>query len=516
MNEKYDEDINENLWYQTLYTKYDELFSRITNERWMICVPKEGSWRQEALEDELFAQTYFESHIIKEIVVFKSDENEKELTEKTGKFITFNSKEVFVSGNTIRCGNKFEDFSNKPAIYKSENDEMNFHLEGFHSAEILFEETFFNHNDESFVVICISQPLEANLTISKTLDDSKTDRNSLLDNKFEINQSYKMIWKQCNNPTKVQNNIGDLICKFNNQFQIPQLQERQTRNENEIENYISTAANNLIDLLKNCFQVLNRDTKLKKILESDFQTIHSQLEEYVLDLTYNSLMADLNNFLSLNESLFNRITRRLSTIKPFHLEIKESFWGLIPQARREFSRINRFKSSINKLKCIDRTISSFTNFNGSSSDAPILSSDDLLPILIYLVIKCDLTNLLANIIYLKIHQQIDINSPDRLKFYLATLEAAVQHIKTGNIYIDPLQVSRFIYRNFFTRSTLQVSQNTDNKTENLQKLFELIRSGSPNQVEMFLRQNETIQVLQNHDKCHPLCECSKCFKFSIR
>ena len=51
-----------------------------------------------------------------------------------------------------------------------------------------------------------------------------------------------MIWKQCNNPTKVQNNIGDLICKFNNQFQIPQLQERQTRNENEIENYISTAA----------------------------------------------------------------------------------------------------------------------------------------------------------------------------------------------------------------------------------------------------------------------------------
>ena len=36
MNEKYDEDINENLWYQTLYTKYDELFSRITNERWMV------------------------------------------------------------------------------------------------------------------------------------------------------------------------------------------------------------------------------------------------------------------------------------------------------------------------------------------------------------------------------------------------------------------------------------------------------------------------------------------------
>ena len=111
------------------------------------------------------------------------------MTEKTGKFITFNSKvfqieikyliflilkyqEVFVSGNTIRCGNKFEDFSNKPAIYKSENDEMNFHLEGFHSAEILFEETFFNHNDESFVVICISQPLEANLTISKTLGES--------------------------------------------------------------------------------------------------------------------------------------------------------------------------------------------------------------------------------------------------------------------------------------------------------------------------------------------------------
>ena len=37
---------------------------------------------------------------------------------------------------------------------------------------IYLEETFFNHNDESFVVICISQPLEANLTINKTLGES--------------------------------------------------------------------------------------------------------------------------------------------------------------------------------------------------------------------------------------------------------------------------------------------------------------------------------------------------------
>ena len=34
--DSYDEDINENGWYETLRDKFEDLFFRVTNERWMV------------------------------------------------------------------------------------------------------------------------------------------------------------------------------------------------------------------------------------------------------------------------------------------------------------------------------------------------------------------------------------------------------------------------------------------------------------------------------------------------
>lgn len=34
--DSYDEDINENGWYETLRDKFEDLFFRVTSERWMV------------------------------------------------------------------------------------------------------------------------------------------------------------------------------------------------------------------------------------------------------------------------------------------------------------------------------------------------------------------------------------------------------------------------------------------------------------------------------------------------
>ena len=77
----------------------------------------------------------------------------------------------------MQCGNGFENRSKKP-MYNAQDGQLDLHIEEFHSAKILFQETFFNQNDESFVVVCISQPIESNIVFQIT------NKSKLRKNKF--------------------------------------------------------------------------------------------------------------------------------------------------------------------------------------------------------------------------------------------------------------------------------------------------------------------------------------------
>jgi len=78
----------------------------------------------------------------------------------------FTFQEVLIEGSTILCGSGFVNKHQKPS-YDSRSETLDLQLQECHSAQILFEETFFNQNDESYQVVCISQPLEQDLVQSR-------------------------------------------------------------------------------------------------------------------------------------------------------------------------------------------------------------------------------------------------------------------------------------------------------------------------------------------------------------
>jgi hypothetical protein len=134
---RYDEDIYENPFFQTLITKHSTLYEEAAHQRWMILIPRIGSAGRLP-----FNRGDFETHI-----VHSAKENSGAWTdgarERSGeeRLTTVNKKEVSVQGDEISTctGSGFRQLR---------------------VVKILFEETFFNSDDKSFKVLCIDQPLE--------------------------------------------------------------------------------------------------------------------------------------------------------------------------------------------------------------------------------------------------------------------------------------------------------------------------------------------------------------------
>ncbi|XP_076809089.1 ankyrin repeat domain-containing protein 27-like [Clavelina lepadiformis] len=514
--EAYDEDLTENGWYKTLTTLHEDLYTRATDERWMICIPRSGSWKSFVEDGDLFSLKSFESHVMKQMVVYSNNKNN--LAEN--KFITYNGKEVIIQGSKILCGNGFSNNFNKPS-YDKRMEKLALNLETCHSAKILFEETFFNENDESFIVLCISQPLEPHLVLHMTGEGKVGEASP---SKREVYGQY--LWQHANNKTRLRQSINEKISQF---VAIQRDIDTFDEERKSIDKKVEQLAADVLHLLSMCLQIILRDHKLKKLSEQNSQkeAIKSSIEAYVLDGVHKSLIHSLNNIMAFQDASMNRITRNLSSITLAELSIKEQFWPQIPRARRELSLINRHHIPSEKLSCLqnalnfasskrrqtmeftdltpttpvyDKTIGedsmALQSCTKTSDDA--MSCDDLLPIIIYLIIKCDVPNWFSNLAYLKYFHHAK-SLKDQAGFYLATMEAALQHIFDGRV--SSCEVASF------KRQTSR---------EDVEKLFTLIRDGGVGEVERVLRRADDLRSLEEHDKCHPLCECSKCIALSTR
>uniref|UniRef100_H2XVJ0 VPS9 domain-containing protein n=1 Tax=Ciona intestinalis TaxID=7719 RepID=H2XVJ0_CIOIN len=429
----YDEDLTENGWYLALSQKHEDLFIRATNERWMICIPRVGSWKGGIEDGDLFSP-----YIL--LNTFISHTN------------SIFSQEVFITGPTVTCGEGFTNNFNIP---------------------ILFEETFFNQHDESYVVLCLSQPLEQHLVSVGGNFFSPTDEES---SSSEVEKASGPRWESYGSYVWTRAYHGKRLHHFIDEC---------------AEKFITSMVQNVI-----------KDSKLKKYIEVPSQqtALYSSLESYILHGTYVVNMRELNDIMSVQDEQLNKITRNLSSVKYDDLEIKEELCTGIPRARRELSMMNRFRTPGEKLECLENTIRFLSPRTSQATQPIVMSSDDLLPILIYLVLKCEITNWLANLMYMKYFYFTKTNK-DQHSFYLATLEAAVEHVRNRNIKIDRTKLSAL---------------SSHEQTQELHHLFKLIENVDVAGVDRLLRQAQDMKSLHDHDKCHPLCECNNCTKLSNR
>ncbi|XP_064015901.1 ankyrin repeat domain-containing protein 27 isoform X3 [Pogoniulus pusillus] len=439
----YDEDILKNPFYVAIQKRRPDLCSKVAEFHGVVLVPCKGS-----LSSSSLSTCQFESYVLKPL-----EEN----------FQTVNGKEIFIKGNFIVLGTGF-----------------NFHL----SVPVLFEETFYNEKEESFSILCIAHPLERTESSSESTASSKSYS---LKN---IEDVRGFLGRHCERFDKY---IGSFhrTCKEH---------ERKS-----LRHYIDSVN----ALYTKCLQHLLRDSHLKMLAKQEEQMnlIKQAVEMYIHHAIYDLVFKYVGTMEASEDAAFNKITRSLQDLQQKDAGVKPEFSFNIPRAKRELGQLNRCTSPQQKLLCLRKVVQVVMQSPSQRVNVETMCADDLLSVLLYLLVKTEIPNWMANLSYIK-NFRLCSSVKDELGYCLTSIEAAIEYIRQGSLSDRSAESERVCDKLLLRQRMNLLSQMSATPTD---CLFKHIASGNQEEVERLLSQGDndkdTVQKM-----CHPLCYCDRCEK----
>ncbi|XP_070616397.1 ankyrin repeat domain-containing protein 27 isoform X2 [Erythrolamprus reginae] len=438
----YDEDLLRNPFYLTMQKRRPDLCRKVAELHGTILVPCKGS-----LSNSIISACQFDSYILK-----AADNN----------FHTLNGKEVFIQGNMIILGAEFNQRCSIP---------------------ILFEETFYNDREESFNILCIAHPLEKN----ENKEPSSTTSNS-----------YSL-----KNLDDVKEFLGRHAEKFDKAI-ASFLRTFKEHDRKILRHYIDSVN----ALYTKCIQQLLRDSHLRMLAKQELQMnlMKQAVDMYVHHSLYDVIFKYVGTIEASEDAAFNKITRSLQDLQQKDLGIKPEFSFNIPRAKRELGQLNRCTSPQQKLLCLCKVVHIIMQSPSQRVNMETMCADDLLSVLLYLLVKTEIPNWMANLSYIK-NFRFCSSAKDELGYCLTSVEAAIEYIRQGNLS-DRTPGSEGFSEKLLRQRMNLLSQLS---TTPIDCLFKHVASGNQEEVERLLSQGDGDKdALQN--MCHPLCFCDKCEK----
>lgn len=341
--EHYDEDLYCNQFFIGFQQNHT-LFEHATSQRLMIAVPRSGSLR--CLD---FTEVDYETHTLVAV------EN------KPGTFVTLNGKELTIRDNKIYTGSGFDSVQ---------------------TVSVLFEETFFNKQNKSYRVLCIAQPLGVIITDSVAEDSHSSEASSSAS--YSLDDCMELLWGSRGN-VKLKRTLMQLLTYC---------QKTLSRSSSALTLH---QLKNVVDrLFMKSLSVVFKDPLLKRSLKSSSgrdvrRNVSIALETYLMHSMYPVLLKHVSTTVAARDAQLNKITRNISSVlQPRHISIKQQFCENVPRARKELSNLSRYTSARRKLCCLRRVVNCLVTHSSCQDGTVALSSDDLLPILIYLVVKTEI------------------------------------------------------------------------------------------------------------------------------
>ncbi|XP_050459915.1 ankyrin repeat domain-containing protein 27-like isoform X1 [Cataglyphis hispanica] len=439
MNTEYDEDLAENRFLHELRNEYKTTFQRIVQEGWIICVPRTGSFsNRELREDEVNAH----------ILIPKQDFS-------AARFDSLNGREVLLVDRVLTV--------------KYDDSEQN-------STRLLFEEIFYSKDLHKYCIWCIEQPLDANMCVSDNCVNVITSfqeavhflQVELLDKQLHDNFETK---------------IKDFLYVNKN------LERKSMQVQRDL----------VHELYTDCLKMLLENTSLKEKVSGSKQyywNIRVSLETYILYALREVLLRSLSTCTAVEDAYLNKIIRNLDGILLSDLRIRSDLEPRVRGGKMELSRLDCYVTVLGKIECLRRTVNYVSR--GTSS----VSSDDLLPILVFLVINVGLSNWMAQLFFMR-QFRLSTNSAyeaDETCFLITSLEAAIEHIKSGVI----CEGEKYAIN---SNKNSQLTDKSDCSSVNY--LFACVKNGNLSEVERILtyeRSNQDDEI----SLCHPLCTCASC------
>uniref|UniRef100_A0A8C3UJI3 Ankyrin repeat domain 27 n=1 Tax=Catharus ustulatus TaxID=91951 RepID=A0A8C3UJI3_CATUS len=439
----YDEDILKNPFYLAIQKQRPDLCSKVAELHGIVLVPCKGS-----LSSSSLSTCQFESYVLKPL-----EEN----------FQTLNGKEVFIQGNLIILGAGF-----------------NYTL----SVPVLFEETFYNEKEESFSILCIAHPLE------KTESSSESTASSNSYSLKNIEDVREFLGRHCERFDKY---LGSFYRTFKEH-------ERKS-----LRHYIDSVN----ALYTKCLQHLLRDSHLKMLAKQEEQMnlIKQAVEMYIHHAIYDLVFKYVGTIEASEDADFNKITRSLQDLQQKDIGVKPEFSFNIPRAKRELGQLNKCTSPQQKLLCLRKVVQIIMQSPSQRVNMETMCADDLLSVLLYLLVKTEIPNWMANLSYIK-NFRLCSSVKDELGYCLTSIEAAIEYIRQGNLS-DRSTESESLCDKLLLRQRMNLLSQMS--AAPIDCLFKHIASGNQEEVERLLSQGDsdkdTVQKM-----CHPLCYCDKCEK----
>ncbi|XP_068550045.1 ankyrin repeat domain-containing protein 27 isoform X2 [Anas acuta] len=439
----YDEDILKNPFYLAIQKRRPDLCTKVAELHGIVLVPCKGS-----LSSNRISTCQFESYVLRPL-----EEN----------FQTLNGKEIFIQGNLIVLGTGFSHHISVP---------------------VLFEETFYNEKEESFSILCIAHPLEK----TESSGESTASSNSYsLKNIEDVRES---LGRHCERFDKY-------IASFYRTFK-----EHERKN---LRHYIDSVN----ALYTKCLQHLLRDSHLKMLVKQEEQMnmIKQAVEMYIHHAIYDLVFKYVGTIEASEDAAFNKITRSLQDLQQKDIGVKPEFSFNIPRAKRELGQLNKCTSPQQKLLCLRKVVQIIMQSPSQRVNVEAVCADDLLSVLLYLLVKTEIPNWMANLSYIK-NFRLCSSVKDELGYCLTSIEAAIEYIRQGNLSDRTTESDRLCDKLLLRQKMNLLSQMSATPID---CLFKHIASGNQEEVERLLSQGDsdkdTVQKM-----CHPLCYCDKCEK----
>uniref|UniRef100_A0AAR2KYU8 VPS9 domain-containing protein n=1 Tax=Pygocentrus nattereri TaxID=42514 RepID=A0AAR2KYU8_PYGNA len=352
---------------------------------------------------------------------------------------TADGKEVSIENNQVHLGSGFLNC-------------------GFVS--ILFEETFYNEKEQAYSILCISRPLSPvpALYCLKNVEEAK---------EFLGRHAEK---------------LDKFIAAFCNSFKE---QERKGLRYHIVRKLSSPC-------YSFCFFVCLVFP----------HTVIFFWQMYIHHGIHDFLFSYVGTLEASQDAAFNKTARGLQDLQQKDLGVKSEFSINIPRAKRELNQLNRCTSPQQKLLCLRKVTLTIMQSPSRTVTLEAVCADDLLSVILYLLVKTEIPNWMANLSYIK-HFHFCNSAKDDLSYCLTSFEAAVEYISQGNLSQDP--TSGFGYKLFFRQKMNLLSQNSSTPID---CLFEHIANGNEAEVQRLLSEGESEE--DRKKMCHPLCSCDAC------
>ncbi|GAB1604615.1 putative uncharacterized protein DDB_G0284213 isoform X1 [Argonauta hians] len=375
--------------YQALQTNFLPLFEDAQEKCYVICIPQSMS-----LVGVNINAKFIKSHLLKPSPFFK------------GQFYTSCSKEKVVY---------------------LENNEL--YLEGFFGGSrttILNEEIGYNKVYKPYKILVLDKPLDPTLKPSK--NRTKVRNSNLFTPKPTADEcrEWLLTFPEFE---PILNGLDNQIRMFNTNYMVLPCYLENTAT------HLSNLAEETVNKCCNCApRLMQTDVRFLSVL-------NSSIESYILDNVYETIFPVIQQHHAEADKAILSRCRELSLVNNIQIGIDQKFDCDLPESCSILQKLDCQKTPLEKLMSVKSSIDSISSgisqhtektrlFHKSGESSICITSDDLIPLLVKVLIKAQCPHLQSNIFYMELFNwSAPSKDRDNISYCLVTLKAAVIYLK---------------------------------------------------------------------------------------